>query len=590
MNARNRHLAGDDTVPVLKYAGWFLVGLLVAGVVGGLVQAVLPKWKMVQLFMGLAIIYASAEFARLRFQAEQARALRAGERFRLFLGSEIVIALVVTLTFLLLIQAYNGRPFSFRKVPTSLALVMGLASVVVYSPVLWFSYWWRNARSGIGEGVAAALAPVSKVKVLVIGNGGREHALAWKLAQSPRVREVIVAPGNAGTTRERKCRNAEVPVNDLDGLLALARREDVAVTVVGPEIPLVAGVVDRFRSAGLRIFGPTAAAAQLEGSKAYAKDFLARHAIPTAYYSVFTEIAPALEYLRAKGAPIVVKADGLAAGKGVIVAATLGEAEDAVRDMLSRNAFGEAGARVVIEEFLQGEEASFISMVDGKFALPMATSQDHKRVGDGDTGPNTGGMGAYSPAPVVTPEVHERIMREVVNPTLQGMIADGIPFTGFLYAGLMIDADGAPKVIEFNVRFGDPETQPVMLRLQSDLLDLVDAALDGRLRDTSARWNPRPALGVVMAAANYPDTPQLGDAIHGLDAPQPMGTKVFHAGTRLRGAEVLTSGGRVLCVAALGDNVRDAQRNAYEGVSQLQWQGEFHRSDIGWRAIAREQT
>ncbi|MBP7366367.1 MAG: phosphoribosylamine--glycine ligase, partial [Pseudoxanthomonas sp.] len=343
------------------------------------------------------------------------------------------------------------------------------------------------------------------MKVLVIGSGGREHALAWKLAQSPRVSEVIVAPGNAGTATEAGCRNAPVPVTDLDGLLQLARDEGVALTVVGPEGPLVAGVVDRFRAAGLRVFGPSAAAAQLEGSKAYAKDFLARHRIPTAFYSVFTQVEPALAYVRDKGAPIVVKADGLAAGKGVIVAMTLAEAEDAVRDMLSGNAFGEAGARVVVEEFLEGEEASFISMVDGRTALPMATSQDHKRVGDGDTGPNTGGMGAYSPAPVVTDAVHARVMAEVVNPTVAGMIADGIPFTGFLYAGLMIDASGAPKVIEFNVRFGDPETQPVMLRLQSDLVELVEAAIDGRLHQTRAQWDPRPSLGVVMAARPYPE-------------------------------------------------------------------------------------
>ena len=426
------------------------------------------------------------------------------------------------------------------------------------------------------------------MKVLVIGSGGREHALAWKLAQSPRVSEVIVAPGNAGTATEAGCRNAPVPVTDLDGLLQLARDEGVALTVVGPEGPLVAGVVDRFRAAGLRVFGPSAAAAQLEGSKAYAKDFLARHRIPTAFYSVFTQVEPAMAYVRDKGAPIVVKADGLAAGKGVIVAMTLAEAEDAVRDMLSGNAFGEAGARVVIEEFLEGEEASFISMVDGRTALPMATSQDHKRVGDGDTGPNTGGMGAYSPAPVVTDAVHARVMAEVVNPTVAGMIADGIPFTGFLYAGLMIDASGAPKVIEFNVRFGDPETQPVMLRLQSDLVELVEAAIDGRLHQTRAQWDARPSLGVVMAARPYPETPVTGEVISGLDAVPPT-AKVFHAGTALDAAgNVLSAGGRVLCVAALGESVSAAQANAYAGVDAIHWASEFHRSDIGWRAIERE--
>ncbi|MDR6093062.1 phosphoribosylamine--glycine ligase [Stenotrophomonas sp. SORGH_AS_0321] len=426
------------------------------------------------------------------------------------------------------------------------------------------------------------------MKILVIGSGGREHALAWKLAQSPQVTEVLVAPGNAGTATEAKCRNVDIKVTDLDGLLALARSEGVAVTVVGPEVPLVAGVVDEFREAGLRIFGPTAAAAQLEGSKAYAKDFLARHGIPTAYYAVHTDVDAALAYIREKGAPIVVKADGLAAGKGVIVAMSLEEAESAVRDMLSGNAFGDAGARVVIEEFLDGEEASFISMVDGVHALPMATSQDHKRVGDGDTGPNTGGMGAYSPAPVVTPEVHARVMREVVEPTVQGMIADGVPFTGFLYAGLMIDASGAPKVIEFNVRFGDPETQPVMLRLQSDLLDLVQAAIDGTLDQVQAQWDPRPSLGVVLAAAPYPEAPVTGDVIFGLDR-VPDTAKVFHAGTALDDqGNVVSAGGRVLCVAALGDSVRDAQANAYAGVAKVSWANEFHRNDIGWRAIARE--
>ncbi|QSQ58931.1 phosphoribosylamine--glycine ligase [Xanthomonas translucens] len=426
------------------------------------------------------------------------------------------------------------------------------------------------------------------MKLLVIGSGGREHALSWKLAQSPRVSEVLVAPGNAGTATEAKCRNVAVKVDDLDGLLTLAQAEGVALTVVGPEVPLVLGVVDRFRAAGLRIFGPSAKAAQLEGSKAFAKTFLARHGIPTAFYEVHTEVDAALAYVRDKGAPIVVKADGLAAGKGVIVAMTLDEAEAAVRDMLSGNAFGDAGARVVIEEFLDGEEASFISMVDGATALPMATSQDHKRVGDGDSGPNTGGMGAYSPAPVVTPQVHARVMREVVEPTVQGMIADGVPFTGFLYAGLMIDASGAPKVIEFNVRFGDPETQPVMLRLQSDLVELIEAAIDGRLHTTEAQWDPRPSLGVVLAAAPYPETPVTGEAISGLDQ-VPASTKVFHAGTALDGqGRVLSAGGRVLCVAALGDSVSDAQRNAYAGVAQIRWPSEFHRSDIGWRAIARE--
>ncbi|MBJ7575119.1 phosphoribosylamine--glycine ligase [Luteimonas sp. MC1828] len=426
------------------------------------------------------------------------------------------------------------------------------------------------------------------MKVLVIGSGGREHALAWKLAQSPDVHDVLVAPGNAGTATEGKCRNVAIAVTDLDALLQLARDEAVAFTLVGPEVPLVAGIVDRFRAAGLRIFGPTAAAAQLEGSKAFAKAFLERHRIPTAHYAVFTDVDAALAHVRARGAPIVVKADGLAAGKGVIVAMTLAEAEAAVADMLDGNAFGDAGARVVVEEFLDGEEASFIAIVDGTTALPMATSQDHKRVGDGDTGPNTGGMGAYSPAPVVTPEVHARVMREVIEPTVRGMAADGIPFTGFLYAGLMIDGEGMPKVIEFNVRFGDPETQPVMMRLQSDLAALVQAAIDGRLAGMEARWDPRPALGVVMAAEGYPDAPRTGDVINTWDVPDLDDTRVFHAGTRLEGGQAVTAGGRVLCVCALGDSVADAQRRAYAELAGISWHGEFHRHDIGWRAIARE--
>lgn len=427
------------------------------------------------------------------------------------------------------------------------------------------------------------------MKLLVIGSGGREHALAWRLAQSQRVSEIIVAPGNAGTALENKCRNAAVSVSDIDGLLALAKAEQVVFTLVGPEVPLVLGVVDVFQAHGLKIFGPSKAAAQLEGSKAFAKEFLERHNIPTAHYAVFENEQDALDHVENMGAPIVIKADGLAAGKGVIVAMTLQEAKDAITDMLGNNQFGDAGARVVIEEFLLGEEASFISMVDGKTALPMATSQDHKRVGDADTGLNTGGMGAYSPAPVVTPEIHERVMREVVNPTVQGMIADGMPFSGFLYAGLMIDAAGNPKVIEYNVRFGDPETQPVMLRLQSDLSELIEAAIDGRLHEIDAHWDPRPALGVVMAAENYPHSPRLGDVIHGLNETTPANCKLFHAGTKLEDGQVFTTGGRVLCATALGNTVQEAQSNAYALAEQISWLGEFHRTDIGWRAIAREQ-
>ena len=427
------------------------------------------------------------------------------------------------------------------------------------------------------------------MKVLIIGSGGREHALAWKAAQSPDVEKVFVAPGNAGTAREAKVTNVPLDVMDKEALAELAKREGIDLTIVGPEAPLVDGLVNHFMKQNLRCFGPTKGAAQLEGSKAFTKDFLARHNIPTAAYGNFTDVEEALAYLRQQGAPIVVKADGLAAGKGVIVAMTLEEAEDAVRDMLAGNRFGDAGHRVVIEEFLEGEEASFIVMVDGKHVLPMATSQDHKRVGDGDTGPNTGGMGAYSPAPVVTPEIHDRIMEQVIYPTVRGMAAENHPYTGFLYAGLMITPDGVPKVIEFNCRFGDPETQPIMMRLQSDLVALCNAALDGKLDSTTAQWDPRPSLGVVMAAGGYPDDYRKGDVIEGLDGVDTDDLKVFHAGTRPDGDKVLTSGGRVLCVTALGDTVSAAQQRAYQGVQQIRWQDCQYRSDIGYRAIAREQ-
>ena len=427
------------------------------------------------------------------------------------------------------------------------------------------------------------------MKVLVIGNGGREHALAWKAAQSPLTEQVFVAPGNPGTAREAKVQNVAISATDIAALVAFAQQEQIGLTIVGPEAPLVIGVVDAFRAAGLTIFGPTQAAAQLEGSKAFTKDFLARQQIPTAEYQNFTAVEPALAYLREKGAPIVVKADGLAAGKGVIVAMTLQEAEDAVRDMLSGNAFGEAGSRVVIEEFLDGEEASFIVMVDGKNVLPMATSQDHKRVGDGDTGPNTGGMGAYSPAPVVTPEIHQRVMERIIMPTVQGMAAEGNVYTGFLYAGLMIDAAGNPKVIEFNCRFGDPETQPIMLRMQSDLVELCLAACAGELDKKEARYDTRAAVGVVLAAANYPDEPQKGDVISGLDAGNNVDVKLFQAGTAEQDGQVVTAGGRVLCATALGHSVLEAQQKAYELARQVSWDGLFYRTDIGYRAIAREQ-
>ena len=425
------------------------------------------------------------------------------------------------------------------------------------------------------------------MNVLIIGSGGREHALAWKVAQDPRVEKVFVAPGNAGTAIEAKCENVAIDVLALEQLADFAEK-NVSLTIVGPEVPLVAGVVDLFRTRGLDCFGPTAGAAQLEGSKAFTKDFLARHKIPTADYQNFTEIDPALAYLREKGAPIVIKADGLAAGKGVIVAMTLAEAEDAVRDMLAGNAFGDAGSRVVIEEFLDGEEASFIVMVDGKNVLPMATSQDHKRVGDGDTGPNTGGMGAYSPAPVVTSEVHQRVMDLVIWPTVRGMADEGNVYTGFLYAGLMIDKAGNPKVIEFNCRFGDPETQPVMLRLQSSLVLLVEAALAQALDKVEAQWDPRPSVGIVLAAGGYPGDYAKGVAINGLDAAAALEGKVFHAGTALKDGQVVTAGGRVLCATAMGASVDAAQQQAYQLAGKIDWEGCFYRKDIGYRAIARE--
>jgi len=426
------------------------------------------------------------------------------------------------------------------------------------------------------------------MNVLVIGGGGREHALAYKAAQSSDVSTVFVAPGNAGTATEPKLENVAIDVSDIPGLLSFAKGHDVELTIVGPEAPLVAGVVDAFTNEGLMIFGPTQAAAQLEGSKAFTKDFLARHHIPTAQYQNFTEIDPAIAYVREKGAPIVIKADGLAAGKGVIVAMTLQEAEDAIRDMLAGNAFGEAGSRVVVEEFLDGEEASFIVMVDGKHVLPFATSQDHKRAANGDKGPNTGGMGAYSPAPVVTPEIHDRVMQEVIMPTVNGMAAEGSPYMGFLYAGLMIMADGTPKVIEYNCRFGDPETQPIMLRLQSDIVALCQSACQGELDGQTIEFDKRAAIGVVLAAGGYPATYDKGDEITGFDKAAELDGKVFHAGTALSDGKVVTNGGRVLCATAMGNNVTEAQQKAYALVNTIQFKDAYFRTDIGYRAIARE--
>ncbi|MFG6666904.1 phosphoribosylamine--glycine ligase [Halomonas sp. HNIBRBA4712] len=429
------------------------------------------------------------------------------------------------------------------------------------------------------------------MNVLMIGGGGREHALAWKLAQSSRVEKVFVAPGNAGTAAEPGLENVAIEATDIDALVAFAQREHVGLTVVGPEAPLVLGVVDRFQSAGLAIFGPSQAAAQLEGSKSFTKDFLARHQIPTAAYQTFTRVDEALAYLDEVGAPIVIKADGLAAGKGVIVAMSEEEARNAIRDMLEANTFGDAGARVVIEEFLDGEEASFIVMVDGENVVPMATSQDHKRAFDGDTGPNTGGMGAYSPAPVVTPQVDAKVMEQVILPTVRGMRDEGTPYSGFLYAGLMIDAAGNPKVIEYNCRFGDPETQPIMLRLTSDFAELCLAGARGELAGKVCEWDSRAAVGVVMAAGGYPGSYRKGDAIEGLDAAEQQRCKVFHAGTaHSEAGDTVTAGGRVLCVTALGESVQEAQAQAYRGVDKIRFSDAEYRRDIAHRAIAREQS
>jgi phosphoribosylamine---glycine ligase len=427
------------------------------------------------------------------------------------------------------------------------------------------------------------------MNVLVIGSGGREHALAWKAAQSSSVTKVFVAPGNAGTATENKLENINISVGDIPALVNFAKDNSVVLTIVGPEQPLVDGIVDAFQAEDLMIFGPSAKAAQLEGSKSFTKDFLARNNIPTGAYQNFTEIEPALAYVRQQGAPIVIKADGLAAGKGVIVAMTLEEAENAIKDMLAGNAFGDAGHRVVIEEFLEGEEASFIVMVDGKNILAFATSQDHKRAYNGDKGPNTGGMGAYSPAPVVTPEIHQRAMNEVIIPTVEGMAKEGEPYTGFLYAGLMIDNEGTPKVIEYNCRFGDPETQPIMMRLKSDLVELCMMACRGELDKATIDFDPRPAVGVVLAAAGYPGNYPKGDVISGLDKNKATDRKTFHAGTSVKAGEVVTAGGRVLCATALGDNVTQAQRSAYELLKEISWSGVEYRTDIAYRAIEREQ-
>jgi phosphoribosylamine--glycine ligase len=426
------------------------------------------------------------------------------------------------------------------------------------------------------------------MEVLIVGGGGREHALAWKIAGSEKVRRVYVAPGNAGTALEAKTENVDIGAEEFDALLEFALARRIALTIVGPEGPLVEGIVDRFNKNGLRCFGPSRKAARLEGSKAFCKDFLARHKIPSAEYRTFTEIDPALRYLQQSPIPVVIKADGLAAGKGVVIATSSTQAETAVTEMLSGKSFGNAGRRIVIEEFLRGEEASFIVIADGKTALPMATSQDHKARDDGDLGPNTGGMGAYSPAPVISPEIHRRIMTDIIEPTLSGMASDGNPYVGFLYAGLMITDQGIPKVLEYNCRLGDPETQPILMRLKSDLVELCEAALDGNLDAVTADWDPRAALGVVLAAGGYPGKTRKGDVIRGLEHPDATGSKIFHAGTRIDSGQVLTAGGRVLCACALGDDIGQARSRAYELAACVDWRDVYYRTDIGYRALRRE--
>ena len=426
------------------------------------------------------------------------------------------------------------------------------------------------------------------MKVLVVGNGGREHALAWRAAQSPLADVVYVAPGNPGTKSERKIENVDISATDIPALVEFAKKAGVDLTIVGPEAPLVLGIVDAFKAANLCVFGPSKAGAQLEGSKSFTKDFLKRHNIPTAAYEVFSQVDSAIEYIKKNGAPIVIKADGLAAGKGVVVAMSEQEAIDAVKSMLEDNAFGDAGARVVIEEFMEGEEASFIVMSDSINAVPMATSQDHKRVGDGDTGPNTGGMGAYSPAPIVTHDVYQKVMDRIINPTIKGMADDGIPYTGFLYAGLMIDSNGDPRVVEFNCRFGDPETQPIMLRMTSDLVELCLKGTEvGGLEGRTCSYNPNPAVGVVLAAEGYPASPRKGDEIHGLDAEVPSYAKIFQAGTEEKDGKVVTNGGRVLCVTAMGEDIAEATKRAYGIINHVKFDGMFYRKDIAHRALKR---
>ncbi len=426
------------------------------------------------------------------------------------------------------------------------------------------------------------------VKILIVGGGGREHALAWKAAQSPHAERTFVAPGNAGTAAEPNVENISIDADARDALLDFALSNQIGLTIIGPEAPLVAGIVDEFEAENLRCFGPSRGAAQLEGSKAYTKDFLARHNIPTSHYQVFSDSDAAIRHIQTRATPLVIKADGLAAGKGVVIAQTQPQAVQAVRDMMDKAVFGAAGDSVVVEDFLSGEEASFIVVSDGEHCVPLASSQDHKARDNGDTGPNTGGMGAYSPAPVVTSEVHERIMDTVINPSIAGMAADGFPYRGFLYAGVMITPDGAPQVLEFNCRFGDPETQPILLRLRSDLIELCLATLDSRLNDMTLQWDARSALGVVMASGGYPGNYEKGKAITGFERAAAAGAKVFHAGTAEQDGEIVTAGGRVLCVCALGDSVREAQRQAYAGVDTIDWEGKYYRRDIGYRAVARE--
>lgn len=572
--------------PVFKYVMWFFAGLFIVGIPIGILQEILPGWLPLQALLGLGMIFGAAEFARWRFGVDHGRGFSPSERFRMFVASEVVLFLFLLLGLSLMIQMHNSGPFAFRKIPMGFALLGAIGATVVYALPLWLSYWIRNGSLDAADAAEspARAAPRAPVNVMVIGSGGREHALAWKLAQSPRVAAVVVAPGNAGTARERKCRNVAVDIKDIDALVQLARREHIGITVVGPEGPLVAGVVDRFRAEGLRIFGPTAAAAQLEGSKAFAKDFLARHAIPTAHYAVHTDVDAALAYIREKGAPIVVKADGLAAGKGVSIVEDYAQAEAAVKECMVRKRFGDAGKRLLIEDFLQGEEISVHAITDGHNILPLCLAQDHKRVGDGDSGENTGGMGTYSPLPQVEEATSDQIQEEIIVRSVHAMNREEVPFRGTMFVGVMLTKQG-PRVLEYNVRFGDPETQTILARLKGDLFEILSATVDGKLDQVQADWDERTAVTVVLASGGYPRDFAKGYKIHGLEYDLGPDVMVFHAGTKKVDGEWFTNGGRVLSVTALGQDLQEARAKAYAAIEKIRFDKMIYRKDIGWRGM-----